>query len=102
MVRTHLFVAFICITLLVGCGSADNFGGEDYGDIAAGPGGITLTQDEHPLGWGNADCFECHSDSNIHQTDRTGTGLNLQAIRDMTENQGLESCASCHGTNGVD
>lgn len=91
------FLLFLCA-----CGSANNIGGEDYGNIAAGPMGTTLTQAEHTYGWGRADCYECHSNFNIHQEDRTGTGLNLEAIRTMTENQGLSICASCHGTNGVE
>lgn len=99
MIRGTLTICLLA--LFCACGSANNIGGEDYGNIAAGPMGITLTQAEHPYGWSRADCYECHNDFNIHQEDRTGTGINLDAIRTMTENQGLASCATCHGTNGV-
>lgn len=93
---------FVGIVLLNSCGSMNNLSGENYGDIAGGPGGITLTEAEHPVGWKKANCFECHNNYNIHQQDRTGTGLNLQAIRAMTEEDGLESCPTCHGTNGIE
>ena len=97
-------LAFLAASALVicACGSVSNTTGENYGDIAQGPGGITLVQSEHPVGWGKSNCFECHSDANIHQAGRSGTGLNLAAIRTLTEEQGLDSCATCHGTNGVE
>lgn len=96
-----IITTLIALFALSSCGSYHDIAGENYGDIAAGDSGITLTEAEHPVGWGKSDCFQCHMSENMHQTDRTGTGLNLAAIREMTMNQGLSSCAGCHGTNGV-
>lgn len=91
-------LAFVCI---VGCGSDNTLTGEDHGNLAVGESGLILTQTEHEEGWGEANCFFCHNMANIHQTDRTGTGLNLEAIRTLTEEEGLDSCVDCHGTNGL-
>lgn len=88
--------------ILAACGQYHDNPGENYGNIAAGESGIILTEAEHSIGWGKEDCFACHNDENIHQTDRTGTGLNLEAIRSLTEREGLGSCVACHGTNGVE
>lgn len=100
--RNLIALSLLAVSIAIAsCGSYETISGEDYGDIAAGDSGITLTQAEHPVGWGKAECFECHMTENMHQTDRTGTGLNLQAIQDMTREQGLLSCPTCHGTNGV-
>ena len=98
-----IFLLFAsCILLLSACGS-DNatMAGEDYGNISTGVSGAVIVESEHSSGWGKSDCFECHNMGNIHQTDRSGTGLNLGAIRTLTEEQGLTSCSTCNGTNGV-
>lgn len=101
--RNLITILFLAVSMTIAsCGSYNDISGENYGDIAAGDSGITLTQAEHPVGWGKANCFECHMTENMHQTDRTGTGLNLQAIQDLTREQGLASCPICHGTNGVE
>lgn len=101
--RSFIAAFFLAALVLVAaCGSYGGISGENYGDIAAGDSGITLTQAEHQVGWGKTNCFECHMTENMHQTDRTGTGLNLEAIQDMTREQGLSSCPTCHGTNGVE
>ena len=91
----------LSVFLFAACGDANIPDGEDHGNIAAGDLGVVLTQTEHPLGWGEADCFLCHMTDNIHRTDRTGTGVNLEAVRSLVEEQGLASCADCHGTNGL-
>lgn len=96
----HIILIILAMILLA-CGTDNTLGGEDHGNLATSDEGITLTQDEHPIGWGEADCFFCHNMENIHQTDRTGTGLNLEGIRELTQDEGLASCATCHGTNGL-
>lgn len=100
MKARHL-ITLCSLLLIVSCGSNNGVDGEDYGDIAAGDSGITLTQAEHEVGWGKANCFQCHMSENIHQKDNTGTGINLGAIRQMTTEEGLSSCPVCHGTNGL-
>lgn len=84
----------------VGCvGEEDE--GQDFGNILDGSVGVILTIDEHPDGWGRSDCFACHPLQEIHQVDRTGTGLPLEDIRDFVNKEGLVSCPVCHGDNGV-
>ncbi len=97
-----LFIYMVLLLAFASCGNLETIQGENYGDITATPAGLLLTQAEHETGWGKATCFDCHNLENIHQNDRSGTGLNLDAIRYMTETEGLSSCASCHGTNGVE
>ncbi|MBI2091894.1 MAG: hypothetical protein HYY43_06485 [Deltaproteobacteria bacterium] len=103
-IRKQGFIVLLasCILLLSACGEDNAVTGEDHGNIAASESGIILTQGEHEIGWGKAACFDCHNTENIHQTDRTGTGLNLEAIEELTKDGGLDSCATCHGTNGVE
>ncbi|MGH7800022.1 MAG: hypothetical protein ACREOW_05245 [Thermodesulfobacteriota bacterium] len=84
----------------LGCVSEDE-GGQNFGDIFDTPEGTVLTQEEHPDGWGRSDCFVCHPIFEIHRVDRTGTGLDLKAIREFVEEEGLDSCPLCHGDNGV-
>lgn len=86
---------------LAQCGDENLLLGEDHGNIVAGSLGAVITQDEHVTGWGEANCFACHNTVSMHQTDRSGTGLNMAAIRQLTVDDGLESCVGCHGTNGL-
>ncbi len=95
------FALLILTFTLLSCGST-NFQGEDYGDIMASENGLTLTAHEHKQGWGLSDCNICHNTSNIHLVDRSGTGMDMAAIRAQVAADGLASCATCHGTNGVD
>ena len=100
--RLIIFLSLFAVAIIgFGCGSDHDIDGEDHGNIVAGALGAILTQTDHPSGWGEANCFLCHNKDNIHQTDRSGTGLNLEAIRSLTETDGLESCSGCHGTNGL-
>ena len=98
----NFLIITVFLTVLTACGEDAVITGEDHGNISAGESGTILVQSEHEIGWGRTDCFECHNVENIHQTDRSGTGLNLEAIRALTEDEGLASCATCHGTNGVE
>ncbi|MBI2345734.1 MAG: hypothetical protein HYV03_02370, partial [Deltaproteobacteria bacterium] len=75
--------------------------GENYGNLLATASGLVLTPDEHAIGWGKSDCTMCHNLNNIHLEDLTGTGIDVTAIRTIVFTQGLSSCATCHGTNGV-
>lgn len=86
---------------LLGCGSGNNEG-QDLGNIFDSPGGLVLTEQEHPDGWGRSDCFACHPLKEIHQKNRTGQGeLPLTDIRALVEKDGLNACPICHGDNGV-
>ena len=92
---------FIFAWIFCGCVSEALITGSGYGNIAACTSGTFLTQAEHVTGWGESACFDCHNTENIHQTDHTGTGVNMAAIREQTRTDGLSSCGSCHGSNGL-
>ena len=100
---TGLAVACL-IAALVGCGSEAGPQAENYGNILASPDGLVLVESEHPTGWMRPDCFGCHNVNNIHTVNRTGLPddvADLAGVRAIVRNQGLASCAQCHGDNGV-
>jgi hypothetical protein len=91
----------LAVVGVVGCGRG-NDDGQDFGDIVAGAQGTQLTREEHPTGWGRSDCFLCHPLEEIHQVDRSGTGVvPLEDIRRLVDRERLNSCHLCHGDNGV-
>ena len=101
MTRSFLLVV-LTVVAVAGCGSG-NDDGQDFGNLIAGAQGTQLTREEHPTGWGKRECFLCHPIEEIHREDRSGTGvLPLADIRDLVIRRRLESCALCHGSNGVD
>lgn len=101
-----IFGGLIIIYLSFGvaaCGAdLEPLSGEDYGNILNSPGGLTLNEEKHTAGWGKSDCSICHNFNNIHLVDRTGTNIDMAAIREIVFTDGLTSCAVCHGTNGVE
>lgn len=97
----HLWVV-LALLGMVGCGGSGNDDGQDFGNLIDSAQGVQLTREEHPDGWGRRDCFLCHPLEDIHQVDRTGTGvLPLEDIRAFVQRDRLESCPLCHGSNGV-
>lgn len=92
MVRCFALLA-LC---LAGCDEAQC----PYGSMLEGDEGIVVTQAEHPTGWGQADCTECHAVPQLHRRGCT-PGVSIEGIRAVVAEEGLESCTSCHGTNGV-
>ena len=69
-------------------------------DLTTSPGGLDLTEEEHPAGWGQAGCFQCHPRWEIHQNDcMADVALDPVALDASIE--GVDDCASCHGWNGV-
>lgn len=99
-----VYIGIIALTagVIAACGSTeDPLTGENYGNLLATPGGLTLDASKHDIGWTNPNCNTCHNFNNIHLTDRTGTNIDMKAIQDETFSEGLSSCAKCHGTNGV-
>ncbi len=77
-------------------------GSEFYGDLLSSPLGLTLAQSEHETGWGRSDCYSCHATENFHipRPERRDT-YDMEAIQQQVEEEGLSSCSSCHGNNGV-
>ena len=91
----------IFLLLLVSCVGEDNEG-QDFGNIFDSTGGLILTEEDHPSGFGREDCFVCHPLEVIHQVDRSGTGtVPLDEIQEFVLMEGLASCPICHGDNGV-
>lgn len=76
--------------------------GENYGDLLGTTDGLVLTQDEHEAGWGRSECDLCHNLENIHLTNRTSLNIDMEAIREDVLAEGITSCVTCHGTNGVE
>jgi len=69
-------------------------------DMLDGPGGLVVTQAEHPTGWGQEACEGCHVTEALHRRGCTA-GVDLAQVRDVVETNGYASCTSCHGDNGV-
>ena len=100
----RLVCLVLATVLLAGCGSEAGPQSENYGNILNSPDGLVLVESEHPTGWTRPDCFGCHNVNNIHTVNRTGLPndvADLAGVRAIVQNQGLASCAQCHGDNGV-
>jgi hypothetical protein len=65
------------------------------------PDGIRLTEEEHSLGWGQAECFQCHLLAEIHQGDCSDVGLSAERIAATVDLEDPDSCQICHGSNGT-
>ncbi|MBI4238421.1 MAG: hypothetical protein HY696_08395 [Deltaproteobacteria bacterium] len=89
------------VLLTAACGGSAVNEGENYGDLLASPAGLVLTEAEHEVGWGVAECTLCHNLENIHLVNRTTLSIDVEAIHEQTLDEGLAGCATCHGTNGV-
>jgi len=108
-----LVFALLWTLILAGCGNNGSEESDDYGDILNSPAGLVLVEEEHTAGWGRPDCFLCHEIRNMHVVNRTGlpncddvdpaleTCLDLGEIQSIIRNGGEQSCALCHGDNGV-
>ncbi len=88
------------LVLVTGCGDPC----DDVRDLTKSPAGIELTRSEHPAGWGNEQCFQCHQTWNIHQSRCVAVdNIDVPAINDrLIDVEDPEECMSCHGNNGVD
>ena len=70
------------------------------GDMVASEGGLVVAASEHPTGWGNPDCTECHALVAIHRTS-CGDDVDLLGVREIVATDGVAACSECHGDNGV-
>ena len=96
---------FLLLSILffgIACGDGALDEGENYGNLLDSPEGLVLTEGEHPAGWGRAECTTCHNLDNIHLVDRTGIGVDIEAIHQEALDEGNEGCLTCHGANGVE
>lgn len=99
------FLTGLCLLGLVvaisSCGESTFNDGEDFGDLLDTPDGLVLTEEEHIGGWGRADCTACHNLENIHLVNRSDIPIDIEAVHEEALEEGIDSCADCHGTNGV-
>ena len=70
------------------------------GSMLESDGALVVTEAEHPTGWGRSDCAECHALDSLHRVGCT-PDVDLDAVAAMVEEGGVQSCATCHGDNGV-
>jgi len=95
MKRFSLFLFLICAA----CGNDRQY--EFYDTLyGANDAGLTLTQSNHAHGWKQSRCFMCHVKANIHQVDRIGSPV-FDLAKELVEQQGIQSCSTCHGENGL-
>ncbi len=84
--------------VVLGLGACDDVPCEDQ---TLSEAGLIVTQEEHGIGWGEASCDSCHLRAGLHGRGCT-PGVDLVALREIVDADGLESCASCHGDNGIE
>ncbi|HJN73466.1 MAG TPA: hypothetical protein QGF58_05985 [Myxococcota bacterium] len=85
------------LLLLLACGDPDPCAGTR--DLTRSPAALTLTAEEHGVGWGQEQCFQCHQAWNIHSQDCIG-GVEVEEIEADPEDP--STCVPCHGDNGVE
>ncbi|NOY27575.1 MAG: hypothetical protein GXP62_17055 [Oligoflexia bacterium] len=96
---TRLWLTALLL-ISTGCGNADPCAGTR--DLSQSPAGLALTQQEHGVGWGQQECFQCHQIWKIHQQDCTsGVSIDVASINDQIDVEDASTCATCHGDNGV-
>ena len=95
--RFPLLPAVVAATLAA-CGDDDPCAG--LSDLLASPGGLALTEAEHPEGWGRSDCMLCHPAATLHAADCTSADVDMAAVRAATDPDDTTSCVPCHGANG--
>jgi hypothetical protein len=84
------------LVVLNGCADPDC----PRGSMVASPGGLVVTPSEHPTGWGGAACEECHAFDALHLAGCTPE-VDLVEAQERVASDGVDSCAPCHGDNGV-
>lgn len=97
-----LTLLFLLCPLIFNCGDLADDAGENFGNILDSPNSLELTEEEHVPGWGREDCLMCHNLNNIHRNNLTDIDLDVEAIQDLTYEQGEGICMNCHGTNGTE
>lgn len=70
------------------------------GPMTEGAGGVVVTEDEHPTGWGQEDCAACHAFPALHRMNCTPE-VDLVEVQDRVDADGVASCSECHGWNGL-
>ena len=97
------YIILFFVLFFVGCGN-DKPNQEAYGDLYSSDQGIVLTAAEHESGWGKTNCFLCHNTRNLHLPNNdfpAPDGFDLKGIQKQVSAQGIASCKTCHGKNGL-
>lgn len=71
------------------------------GDMLESPGGLQVEPSEHGVGWGQPECFQCHSVATIHEDGCSSSSMTAEDIRGMFDTADPTSCQMCHGDNGT-
>jgi hypothetical protein len=74
------------------------------GSMASGPGGLEVTEAEHPTGYGDSACLQCHAVDTLHDAGCTAwvDPVALRAaVDEAVATEGEAACKTCHGPNGV-
>lgn len=100
MVALRTLLAVLVAVALAGCPLVDPC--EERQDLLDSPEGLVLTEEEHPAGWGEDECVQCHALQSTHQVNCTSNdGLDMEGVREAASDGEYETCVSCHGDNGV-
>lgn len=71
-------------------------------DQLASPEGLVVTENEHQAGWGSDSCLFCHPLDTTHAADCSeGLVFDMEAVREEAADGEFDTCAACHGDNGV-
>lgn len=93
----RLFIfAFVCLSVM-GCADQSRQT-EDYNIKSSSD--LTLSEQNHPHGYRQSNCFVCHNPNNIHNVDRLGDS-SFSLAKGLVAAHGITSCSGCHGKNGV-
>jgi hypothetical protein len=102
VVRPALALVVLAVSLAgpVGCELVDPC--ITRGDMLAGPGGLVLLAEEHPAGWGSAECLSCHALETTHVENCTSNPwIDMEGVREEASTGAYPACVGCHGENGV-
>lgn len=96
-------INLLAMILLLGACQQSERQVENYGDVANGPGGISIiVPEEHVGGWGRRQCLLCHNAAlNVHRRPESMIDAD-ELLRLARENGEAQYCLSCHGPNGIE
>lgn len=97
-IQRRLVVAVLCAALPA-CGGSGPCGDTAL-TMGASINGLEVTPEEHPEGWGRADCLSCHAVAVLHKR-ACSVGVDYAELRELVAAEGTAVCQDCHGTNGV-
>lgn len=99
--RGLLASAFLVASAAIaGCAPNDPCAGRE--DMLLGDEGLEVTEEEHAAGWGREDCLACHALAATHRVACVEVvELDLAEIRAEASDGRYDTCADCHGDNGV-